>query len=98
MIRARSFPVQHPKMCVYASMTNGRGQVHTTLRCVRIIDDFEVMSVSGDVQFPGPNDVVDMVFNLAGVVFEQPGVYSFELRAMNEILLEKRFSVSEVKS
>jgi len=96
VIRAKSFPVQHPAMTVFASLTNGNGEVPVVLRCVRIADEHEVLSVAGAVRFPDPNQVIDLVFNLNGVPFEQPGLYSFELLSDGNILLEKRFSVIEL--
>jgi hypothetical protein len=100
-VYASTFPVQHPKMCVYASLTNGRGRVKIELRGVRVgdegSDDKQILSVSGTIEFPDPNQVVEMVFNLNGVPFERPGLHTFELHCEGNLLLEKRFSVAELK-
>src|SRR6266436_5278754 len=80
IIWAATFPVQHPKMCVYASLTNGRGRMKMELRCIRVgderSDDKQILSVSGPIEFPDPNQVVEMVFNLNGVLFERPGLHT----------------------
>jgi hypothetical protein len=96
VINAAVFPVQHPSMTVYASLTNGRGEVPVVLRCVRVEDDHEVLSLAGAVRFPDPNQVIDLVFNLKGVPFERPGLYTFELLSNEIPLLEKRFNVLEL--
>lgn len=83
-------------MTVYASLTNGRGEVPVVLRCVRVEDDHEVLSLAGAVRFPDPNQVIDLVFNLKGVPFERPGLYTFELLSNEIPLLEKRFNVLEL--
>ena len=100
-IFASTFPVQHPKMCIYASLTNGRGRVKIELRGVRVgdegSDDKQFLSVSGTIAFPDPNQVVEMVFNLVGVPFERAGLHTFELHCEGNLLLEKRFNVTELK-
>ena len=100
-VYAATFPIQHPKMCVYASLTNGRGKMQIELRGVRVGDagseEKRILSLSGTIQFPDPNQVVEMVFNLNGVPFERAGLHTFELYCAGSFLLEKRFSVIEIK-
>lgn len=95
-IVAADFPTQHPKICVYAAMTNGQGQMSGELRCVRADDQQEIFKAAGTVQFTDPNQVVEMSFNFRNIVFERPGIYSFELLAGDELLLEKRLYVVRV--
>src|SRR5438046_3092720 len=38
-IFASTFPIQYSKMCVYASLTNGRGRVKMELRGVHVADE-----------------------------------------------------------
>jgi hypothetical protein len=101
-IFSTTFPVQHPTMCVYASLTNGRGRMQIELRGVRVgdagSDDKRILSVSGTIEFPDPNQVVEMVFNLNGVPFDRAGLHTFELHCEGALLLEKRFSVIEIKN
>jgi hypothetical protein len=92
-LASTNFPVQHPKLCVYAAMSNGRGEMVVDLRCVRMKDSKEVFKLSGTLQFPDPNAVIELVANLNQFPFEQDGLYSFELVCEDEILLEKRFNV-----
>ena len=85
-------------MSVYASLTNGRGQLQLTLRCVRVTAEKEIFCAAGPINFPDPNQVVDMIFNLRGVPFEMPGLYTFELVCEGDLLLEKRFIVEQLKT
>jgi hypothetical protein len=92
-IVSEQFPMQHPKICVYAAMTNGQGDMSGELRCVRVEDQEVIFKAVGRVQFADPNQVVEMSFNFRNIVFEHPGLYTFELLAGDEMLLEKRFHV-----
>ena len=92
-IVSANFPMQHAKICVYAAMTNGQGEMTGELRCVRVDDQQEIFKAAGNVQFADPNQVVEMSFNFRNILFERPGLYTFELIAGEELLLEKRFHV-----
>jgi len=95
-IASVDFPTQHPKICVYAAMSSGRGEMPAELRCVRVEDQVEIFKAAGMIQFADPNQVVEMSFNFRNVVFERPALYTFELLAGDEVLLEKRFHVVAV--
>ena len=94
-ILSDQYPMQHAKICVYAAMTNGQGEMSGELRCMRVDDQQMIFKASGTVQFADPNQVVEMSFNFRNIVFERPGLYTFELLAADELLLEKRFHVVE---
>lgn len=96
-IGSTSFPVIHPQMSIFVAMTNGRGRLPTTLRFVRESDQKEIFSAAGEVLFPSPNDVVELVFNIVQAPFEEPGLYTFEVYCDDELVLEKRFQVAQLK-
>ena len=93
-LRAITFPAQHPHMSVFAAMTNGNGKMNATLRCS--VENHEVLNVSGEIEFPNPNQIIELVFNLKGMVFPRPGLYTFELLCDGEFIIEKRFQVTKV--
>lgn len=92
-IASNTFPVQHPKLFVYAAMSSGRGEMIVDLRCIRMEDNAEVFKISGQMMFPDPNTVVELVASLNQLPFERPGLYTFELICEGDLLLEKRFNV-----
>ncbi len=92
-IVSTEFPTQHPKICVYVAMANGQGGMKGELRCVRMEDQAEMFKASGTMQFADPNQVVEIGFSFRNIVFERPGLYTFELLADDELLTEKRFHV-----
>ena len=91
VIHAREFPATHPMMCLYVSVTNGRGNMPFK---VQLIDADEVRepiwAVEQEVEFSDPRMVMEMVFYLGGITFPEPGEYRFQLFASNEFIMECR--------
>lgn len=92
-----AFPVQHPRLCVYCAMSNGRGSTTLDLRCIRVEDSAEIARISGSVNFPDPTAVIELVFNIINIPFERPGLYTFETSCEGEYLMEKRFNVVQLQ-
>ena len=96
-IGTQNFPCRHPQICVFVSLTEGRGQSAARLRIVHDESSHIVAEVNGTIQFPDVNVVVELNFNLVGLVFPEPGMYSIEFYCDDAIILERRFTVSHVK-
>jgi len=91
-ITASNFPIAHPRMALVlrfvASVQEiGRHRVEISLREPR---GEEVMHIDGEMQLgPGPASLagsirVPHVLHLDGLVFPQPGRYTFDLRVDGE--------------
>ncbi|MCX7886743.1 MAG: hypothetical protein N3B01_05740 [Verrucomicrobiae bacterium] len=93
-IHATSFPCRHPQLSVFVSLTEGFGQYNARLRIVNEETSEVVTDVRGPIQFPDVNAVVELVFNLVGLVFPSPGLYSIEFYCDEVPVLERRFHVS----
>jgi hypothetical protein len=93
-INAGSFPCRHPQISVFVSLTEGRGTCNARLRIVGEESDEVIADVNGPIQFPDVNAVVELVFNLVGLVFPSPGLYSIEFYCDDALVLERRFHVS----
>ena len=96
-IGTQNFPCRHPQVCVFVSLTEGRGQSAARLRIVHDESSHVVAEVNGNIQFPDVNVVVELNFNLVGLVFPEPCMYSIEFYCDDAIILERRFTVSHVK-
>ena len=96
-IATQNFPCRHPQVCVFVSLTEGRGQCAARLRIVHDESDHVVAEVNGNIQFPDVHMVVELNFNMVGLVFPNPGMYSIEFYCDDAIILERRFTVSHVK-
>jgi hypothetical protein len=79
------------------SLTEGRGQCAARLRIVHDESNHLVAEVKGNIQFPDVNMVVELNFNLVGLTFPEPGMYSIEFYCDDAIILERRFTVSHIK-
>jgi hypothetical protein len=93
-IHAKTFPVIHPQLFVFVSLTDGRGQMEAELRLVERETNEQVMSLRGPIAFPTPLDVVEMVFDVRNLKFDAPGNFVFEFRCGGEILGQRRFEVT----
>jgi hypothetical protein len=96
-IATQNFPCRHPQVCVFVSLTEGRGQCTARLRIVHDESDHVVAEVNGNIQFPDVHTVVELNFNLVGLVLPNPGMYSIEFYCDDAIILERRFTVSHIK-
>lgn len=96
-IHAGSFPCRHPQLSVFVSLTEGRGQYNARLRILNEETNEVVTDVKGPIQFPDVHAVVELVFNLVGLVFPSPGLYSIEFYCDEVLVLERRFHVSHTQ-
>ena len=96
-IAAQSFPCRHPQVCVFIAITDGRGQSAARLRIVHDESSHVVAEVNGSIQFPDAHTVVELNFNLVGLVFPEPGVYAIEFYCDDALILERRFQVMHIK-
>lgn len=95
-IGASSFPVKHKELCLYAAMSNGRGQTEVTILCRNCLSDREMLRWRGPIEFPDPNATVEILFKFRDVPFDEPGLYAFELFCDDLPLLETRFKVTQL--
>jgi len=95
-IGSAKFPCCHPQLCVFVSLTEGRGDCAARLRIVNEDTEEVVADVNGPIQFPDIHAVVELNFNLVGLVFPKPGLYSIEFYCDADLVLERRFHVTEV--
>lgn len=98
-IRAHKFPVTHPRMAVYASVTGLRKGSRAKLDIVHAEDDSRVV-VSAEGPFPDevdPLSIVDINFILNNVKFPEPGTYYMRFWGNDHLLVMRPFLVDLVK-
>lgn len=99
-IGSRRFPFTHHSLSVYIKLTEARGHYRFRLELVQLKTD----KVTGqgeipkDVPISSPLRSHELVFNLRGLKFDQPGEYEFRIYANNRIFGQKTFSVTEIQS
>ena len=91
-IRARAFPVIHDRLTVFLALTNGHGTVNLRIRLSK--DDKEpYVTLRGELSFPSPLHVVDMVFNMRQVPLPEPGAYRIEAWVDDRMVSQRRLMV-----
>ncbi len=97
-INARKFPCVHAFLSVYIKLTDAQGAYKFRLDLV----DLESGTVIGngkipdDVTIPDPLSTHELIFNLAGLKFNHPGKYEFQIFANDNIAGQKSFLVTEI--
>ena len=93
-IGATNFPVTHPRMAVFASVTGLREGSTAKLEIVHGEDETVIVSAQGPIPgHGGPLSVVDMNFILNNVVFPEPGTYFIRFWGNEHPLLMRPFEV-----
>ncbi len=95
-IAAPQFPCRHPRMCVFISLTEGRGQCEARLRIVHEETGNTIGELKGQIQFADIHTVAEINFDLVGIQFPQPGLYSIEFYCDDNLVLERRFHVLKI--
>ena len=90
------YPARHPALCIFVSLTEGRGTCQARLRIVCEETDKPVAEVNGQLEFADVNQVVEMAFNFMGLEFPEPGLYSIEFYCADALVLERRFHALEI--
>ena len=98
VIHATQFPVHHPQLSVYASLTGGHGKVALM---IRIVDANEarkpLVQGQGNVQFHSPLAVANLALQFHGLTFPEPGEYRVQLLSDGELLREARLRLVKAK-
>ncbi len=96
-IATPTFPCRHPRMAVFVSLTEGRGAYDVRLRMVHEETATAIGEVKGQIQFADMNMVAELNFELLNVTFPQAGLYSIEFYCDDNLVLERRFQVLQIK-
>ena len=91
------FPLIHPKMTIYIEMTNGHGVCPIAIQLVEASTDKTLARIDAKLRFPDPLAVAQMALALNNIVFEKPGEYRFQLYGRDDLLMERRIIVRQVK-
>jgi hypothetical protein len=94
VIWASEFPYTHPSLVTYLAITGGHGKTRMRLSLVDVDEVREpVFQGEGDLEFPDPIAVVEMVLVRRNVVFPEPGEYRLQLYGAGQFLRERRLQV-----
>ena len=98
VIHSTRFPVAHPQLSVYASLTGGHGKVEVN---IRVVDGNEerppLVDGRGQVNFKNPLAIANLALQFRGLAFPQPGEYRIQLLSDNQLLREARLRLVLVR-
>ncbi len=96
-IGAPKYPVRHPQLCIFASLTDGRGKTPLELSIVDSEDARPpIVSGTATVEFKDPRAVACLNLHFNGLVFPEPGGYRVQLKCDGELLREARLYLSKI--
>ena len=88
-IQAATFPCTHPAMSIFVSLTGGRGKYPCEIVCRHGESSVMAFSAKGNIAMRDPGQVVDLLFQVKGVHFAQPGTYTVHFM-VDEMLIMLR--------
>lgn len=97
-IACQSFPTRHPRMAIFASLTDLRDGSSAKVEIVHAETDKVIVAAEGG--FPSgytPLTVVDLHFVFNNVVFTEEGTYYIRFWANNHLLMMRPFQVKKIK-
>ena len=97
-IAAAQFPCRHPRVCVFVSLTEGRGTNQVRLRVAHEETGQTIAEVKGKIQFADIHAVAELNFDLQGLTFPQPGLYAIEFYCDDALVLERRFHLLKIQT
>lgn len=95
-IAAIRFPATHARLTVYVSVIDAQGAYHLRLELVRLDDEMAIGRGDADVTVQDRFLPAEWMFELHGLVFEQPGEYEFRLWVNERFLGSKSLSVVQL--
>ncbi len=91
LIGGESFPLTHPSLGVYVSLTDGIGHCAVRLELADVNELREpIVVLEQIVDFEDPRMIAELVFQISGVTFPDPGEYRLKLFANQDFLMERR--------
>jgi len=93
-IYAQKVPCSHARLNVFLSLTEGIGDYDMKVRCVKVGEEKEIMSMGGPIKFANPNQIVEFNFEILGLIFPDYGDYRFEILCNNKPVIARKFIVA----
>ncbi len=94
-IWANELPVIHPKFNIYVSLTDGHGSYSGKLVCVLADENKQIFQLACKVDFPSPEQIVELNYEFVGIKFPFFGNYHFEFWAEDQLLSTRRFTITQ---
>ncbi len=93
---SKKFPCRHPALSIFVSLTNGQGHYQAQLQCVDARKDKPIIGLEGGIEFEDPKAVIELGFNIDGMVFPGPGIYEFQFLCDGVLIGQRPFEVRDM--
>jgi hypothetical protein len=97
-IRAVEFPAVHPGFFVYVNMADAEGEYKMGLELLHSGSMKRIGYGAQSVTYPDRLVGAELVFDLRGLVFDEPGMYEFRVWANDHHIGGKPFRLVQLKS
>ncbi|MCH8806642.1 MAG: hypothetical protein IH986_11200 [Planctomycetes bacterium] len=96
-IMAPTFPAKHPRLCVYAAVTDIHPGTRFRLVIVNPETDHKVAELEGPVpENVSPTSICDLEFSLSGLTFPTPARYDIQFWGNEHLLMQRPFEVAHL--
>ena len=96
-LRAKEFPVVHPRMIWFLSFSDlpaGKHDLKITIG-IPMSDDEPRTIIKKDFESPGPHHRINLINDIQRLKFEIPGNYSILIEIDGQVLLASTFPITE---
>jgi len=97
-ISAPRYPARHPRLAFFCEFTNGHGKTKITVRLVDIQQEDKVLFEQAvEAEFSDVRQVVNLTFDIGGILFPHPGEYRIQVYAGTEFRGERRIICRQIE-
>ena len=91
--------VVHRQLAIHIALTNGHGQCRIRLVVASPDESAEpLFSKEGSIEFRDPRLVAELNFAITNLRFEKPGEHRIQVWGNDELLMERRLYVFDMKN
>ena len=83
---SQSFPITFPPWAIYVSLTNIMGKHPFSISLILLETNQLVLPIRGELESIGPQQTIELTFNLGGILFPSPGRYNLSVELSGELL------------
>ncbi len=98
-ITVRQFPATHRQLAIHVALSNGHGTTRIRLVLTGPGEEAKpLFSKEGTIEFRDPRMVAELNFGITNLQFEEPGEHRIQVFGNDELLMERRLYVFDVKN
>ena len=97
-INVRKFPAVHRQLAIHVALTGGHGDPNIRVVLTSVDEDAPpLFSKEGKIEFKDPRMVAELNFGIGNITFPQAGEYRLQVFGNDELLMERRLYVFQIR-